>query len=138
VVCLYAGAGYGKSEVIAAWTAYTELQHEQYMVVSPTGVAATQVGGCTMHAFAMMNSDGVSLLTRYPEMVKELAEVPGIIVDEAFMADATSFNVFLKLLCNVPYNPTSRHCRVSKEKRCPHTGGRLWSATIASYHPPRA
>ena len=45
VVCLYAGAGYGKSEVIAAWTAYTELHNEKYMVVSPTGVAATQVGG---------------------------------------------------------------------------------------------
>ena len=55
VVCLYAGAGYGKSEIIAAWTAYTELHNEQYMVVSPTGVAATQVGGCTMHAFAMMS-----------------------------------------------------------------------------------
>ena len=53
-----------------------------------------------------------------------MAEVPGIIVDEAFMADATSFNVFLKLLCNVPYNPSHQRRRVSTDKSCPHTGGR--------------
>ena len=76
-----------------------------------------------MHAFVMMNSDGISTLTRYPEMMKQLAAIPGIIVDEAFMADAPAFNTFLKVLCDVPYEPAGPR-RVPKHLCCPHTGGR--------------
>ena len=44
-VCLVAPAGFGKSETLAAWRAYTALQGSSWDAVAPTGVAASQVGG---------------------------------------------------------------------------------------------
>ena len=44
-VCLVAPAGFGKSELLAAWRSYTTLQGATWAAVAPTGVAASQVGG---------------------------------------------------------------------------------------------
>ena len=49
-VCLVAPAGYGKSELLAAWRAYTTLDGTPWDAVAPTGVAASQIGGgCPSH-----------------------------------------------------------------------------------------
>ena len=63
------------------------------------------------------------VVVKYPEMVRQLASVPGVIVDEAFMADGKAFYTFLQVLRVVPYEPTGRR-RVPWDQRCACTGGR--------------
>ena len=61
-VCLVAPAGFGKSELLAAWRSYATLQGTPWDAVAPTGVAASQVGGTTPPPSKSKNTFGAALL----------------------------------------------------------------------------
>ena len=49
LICLHAGAGYGKSHLLCAFLAYEKLHKRNWAVLAPSGVAAKNIGGMTIH-----------------------------------------------------------------------------------------
>ena len=98
LVCVPAPAGFGKSELIGAWLNYVEKQGETWQSTAATGVAATQVSGCTLHSFAVMNLDCVSTIANHPEKLEALQETQGIVIDEVFMNSDEAMRAILDVL----------------------------------------
>ena len=55
---ILAPAGYGKSELLSSWLHFTTSHGLQYAVCAVTGVAATQLSGCTIHNLLSLRADG--------------------------------------------------------------------------------
>ena len=55
--------------------------------IAVTGVAATQLGGCTFHNLLSPRADGSTDIEYHPERKRYLEEIQGIIIDEAMMAE---------------------------------------------------
>ena len=108
LVCVPAPAGFGKSELIGAWLNYVEKQGETWQSTAATGVAATQVSGCTLHSFAVMNLDCVSTIANHPEKLEALQETQGIVIDEVFMNSDEAMRAILDVLQHYPLKPESR------------------------------
>ena len=53
MVAVAAPAGYGKSQLIMAWLMYQQTRNpvQKWVVLAMTGVAASNAGGTTLHAF---------------------------------------------------------------------------------------
>ena len=62
LVCLHAGAGYGKSHLILTFLTHEELHCRAWAVMAPSGVAAQNIGGVTIHFFFQMRGDYTSRL----------------------------------------------------------------------------
>ena len=90
LAAVVAPAGFGKSELIAAWRCFTELSGACWQAVAVTGVAATQVAGATLHNFLRMQTDGSTAILKFPEERQRLEAVQGIILDEAMMAEVAA------------------------------------------------
>ena len=108
LVCVPAPAGFGKSELIGAWLNYVEKQGETWQSTAATGVAATQVSGCTLHSFAVMNLDCVSTIANHPEKLEALQETQGIVIDEVFMNSDEAMRAILDVLQHYPLKPELR------------------------------
>ena len=80
-----APAGYGKSELLSAWLHFVTAHSSQWRVLSITGVAATQLGGSTVHNFALLRADGSTDVLHNLKRRAEIAEVAGLIIDEALL-----------------------------------------------------
>ena len=110
-------AGYGKSELVAAWLTFMTLHDVHWETLAATGVAATQVAGSTLHSFILMNGEGISSLPKYPERIDYLRRVQGLIIDEAMMADANSFQHLIDILQEYPLLEPLRRVRPEKAIR---------------------
>ena len=93
LVVIPAPAGYGKSEIIAAWMAYqkTQTTRVDWAILAVTGVAAANAGGTTVHAFFQMRKGKAALIYQDRERAHEFSETAGIIIDEFAMAEAELF-----------------------------------------------
>lgn len=91
-------AGTGKSTFLRYITAHT---HKKYVVLAPTGIAAVNVGGVTLHSFFRIpfkpitpddpdfKPDRIKQRMKYPgHLVKLIREVELIIIDEISMVRA--------------------------------------------------
>lgn len=91
-------AGTGKSTFLRYITAHT---HKKYVVLAPTGIAAVNVGGVTLHSFFRIpfkpiipddpdfKPDRIKQRMKYPgSLVKLIREVELIIIDEISMVRA--------------------------------------------------
>ena len=96
-VCIFASAGYGKTEISAAWLCHMDLNNAIWASSAPTGVAATQVAGCTLHSLTMMSLDGVSTLGKDPARLKAWCETSGLLLDEGFMIAFEHGDALLKV-----------------------------------------
>jgi hypothetical protein len=101
-ICIFAQAGYGKTELSAAWLCYTEMQGALWASSAPTGVAATQVAGCTLHNLTMMSVDGISTLAQDPVRLQKWCETSGLLIDEAFMVSFETGDALLKVCQEYP------------------------------------
>ena len=108
LVSICAPAGYGKSELLSAWLHYTAAQGCKYQVCAVTGVAATQLGGCTLHNLLSLRSDNSTDILQHPDRRQELELLEGIIVDEAMMAEYDLIKSFTEVLCQVPLRKDKR------------------------------
>ena len=51
IVCFHAGAGYGKSHFLLAFFDFEKLRGSRWALLAPSGVAAMNIGGVTVHFF---------------------------------------------------------------------------------------
>ena len=78
LVAVPAPAGYGKSQLILAWLAYLRSRPDQpeWAVLAITGVAASNTGGSTVHAFFQLRKEGNSGLYIDTQAANEFRTVP--------------------------------------------------------------
>ena len=72
LVALVAPAGFGKSELISAWLHWIRLKGQTWEVCATTGVAAVQMGGCTLHHLLMCRTDGTTDVVSDADQRKKL------------------------------------------------------------------
>ncbi|HIL56947.1 MAG TPA: hypothetical protein EYG39_03455, partial [Rhodothermales bacterium] len=122
LVMIPSPAGFGKSELIAAWRYFTEGKKSLWETTSPTGVAATQVAGCTLHALIQLRSDGTSGLSANLERIKHFQQIAGFVIDEAFMLDDVAMCKLMEVSRQFPLREDLR--RVRADLALPHWGFR--------------
>ena len=108
LVSILAPAGYGKSELLSAWLHFTASHGSKYAVCAVTGVAATQLGGCTIYNLLSLRADGSTDIENHTERKRYLEEVQGIIIDEAMMAEYALGNNFTEVLRQIPLRENKR------------------------------
>ena len=136
--CLHAGAGYGKSHLIEAFMLREDLQNRKWKKVAPSGVAAVNIGGITLHLFLCMSGDYEARIDDQPELIAELEETVGILIDEFGMVDVKCFHILERICCTYPLRIDLR-----KKDALPFFGyrslklvGDLFQVPPASGHPP--
>ena len=106
---ILAPTGYGKRELFSAWLHFTASHGSQYAVCEVTGVAATQLSGCTIHNLLSLRADGSTNIECHPERRRYLEEVQGSIIDEAMMAEYVLGNNFTEELRQIPLDSSVKH-----------------------------
>ena len=111
MVAVAAPAGYGKSQIIMAWLTYLQTQKPvpKWVVLAVTGVAASNAGGTTVHAFYRLRKNGPSGVFTDPEAQDELRDVVGLLIDEACMAGQDTVFEVIKICTQVPVRKPYRH-----------------------------
>ena len=101
---LTGSAGTGKSYLIKMIINWLNLSKAKYLLLAPTGVAAQNIGGVTIHSalrITQSESGYHTLIHHDPEIKKMLLNIQTIIIDEISMVSASLFtfiaNLFAKL-----------------------------------------
>lgn len=104
-IFLSGNAGTGKSYLTRVFDEFCELNHKNLVKVAPTGVAAKNIDGCTMHrTFGM----GTEIQFTDPERVsKVLFSTDIVLIDEISMARIDNFDYCMKQIEMV--NDTRKH-----------------------------
>lgn len=104
-IFLSGNAGTGKSYLTGVFDEFCELNHKNLVKVAPTGVAAKNIDGCTMHrTFGM----GTEIQFNDPERVsKVLFSTDIVLVDEISMSRIDNFDYCMKQIEIV--NDTRKH-----------------------------
>jgi len=110
LVGVAAPAGYGKSQLIQAWLAYLQTRPVSpiWSVLAMTGVAASNAGGTTLHAFFQLRKETGSGLYSDNEAAFRFQEVAGLIIDEAYMADQETFFTVIQICAQLPLHERLR------------------------------
>ena len=95
-VLLVGGAGTGKSYILRQ---YAEA-HPNTILCAPTGIAAVNIGGATMHSvFAIpRDSIGARVTKKQDSAVRLLAAADAVLIDEISMARSDVFSFAMKVL----------------------------------------
>lgn len=95
-VLLVGGAGTGKSYILRQ---YAEA-HPNTILCAPTGIAAVNIGGATMHSvFAIpRDSIGTRVTKKQDSAVRLLAAADAVLIDEISMARSDVFSFAMKVL----------------------------------------
>ena len=123
LVNIPAQAGFGKSELINAWRLAMKIQNENWECVAPSGVAAVQINGKTLHGLIRMDGKCSSFLSPESSQARELKTVHGIIIDEVGMISDPVFKEFVKCLQQFPLREDYR-LRIPADRRIPMFGFR--------------
>jgi len=123
LVNIPAQAGFGKSELINAWRLAMKLENENWECIAPSGVAAVQINGKTLHGLIRMDGKCASYLSPDCPQAKELRGIHGIIIDEVGMISDPVFKEFVKCLQEFPLYPAYRE-RIPPDRRIPMFGYR--------------
>ena len=108
LVALVAPAGFGKSELISAWLHWIRLKGQTWEVCATTGVAAVQMGGCTLHHLLMCRTDGTTDVVSDTDQRKKLQRIQGLAIDEAMMVEEKIMLTLMSVLQQVPLMPELR------------------------------
>lgn len=92
-------AGTGKSTLLRRWSAATT---KQIVLLAPTGLAAINIGGQTIHSFfrlqpRLLNVDEVQKTTS-PSRKKLFESLEALVIDEVSMVDANMLDVVDRLM----------------------------------------
>ena len=77
LAALIAPAGFGKTELAAAWLYLMASLDAVWELCAVTGVAAAQLGGTTLHSLLRMRADGTSALSADPEHRRHIQLMEG-------------------------------------------------------------
>jgi hypothetical protein len=104
---LTGAAGTGKSYVVNLFIQFLQRKKKPYLLLAPTGVAATNINGRTIHsALRIQDTDGHfrTLAFHDPNFYADLRKVECIVIDEISMVPAALMdfmsNTFAQLHCN--------------------------------------
>jgi len=138
IVAIHAGAGYGKSFMLCCFIEVEKKAGRAWAILAPSGVAAVNIGGVTLHNFFRMRADYSSGLEPESDEARRLLNTPGLLIDEFTMKDTRFYNKMKKLCQEYPLEP---HLR--KPGALPHFGyrdmiicGDLFQLPPASGFPP--
>ena len=119
LVCLHAGAGYGKSHLILTFLKHEELHSRAWAVLAPSGVAAQNVGGVAVHFFFQMRGDYTSRLEPESAGAAKLQQTQGLIIDEFTMCDVVAWRRMRRLCEEYPLEPHLRKKKCVEVFRLP-------------------
>jgi ATP-dependent exoDNAse (exonuclease V) alpha subunit len=102
-VFLTGPAGSGKTYVLNQYIAYLKAQNKGVGITASTGIAATHLGGITIHSWSglgikdqLTDDDLVNLLIK-PYLRKRLTQVEALIIDEVSMLHARQLDLVNKI-----------------------------------------
>jgi ATP-dependent DNA helicase PIF1 len=104
-------AGTGKSTLLKEFVNYCKSKKLNVAVVAPTGIAAINVGGVTIHSFFQLSIDNPQELKKLNPIKKKLLEaIDVLIVDEISMVSNLHFDQMDKRLNQAKFgqNPHNR------------------------------
>ncbi|GBC10072.1 hypothetical protein RclHR1_09310007 [Rhizophagus clarus] len=96
--------GVGKSYITMLIIDWIKSQNKTYLLTAPTGVAAQNVGGSTIHSALrlMQSGSGYQSLAFYDlEFKKKLQTIEILIIEEISMVSATLFNFISNLFARI-------------------------------------
>ena len=105
---IVAPAGFGKSELLSAWMHFLASRGCKHQVCGVTGIAGTQLGGCTVHNLLSLRADGSTDIQQHPERRRFVEELECIMIDEAFMAEEALITAFTDVLRQFPLRENKR------------------------------
>lgn len=98
-VFLTGNAGTGKSYVTKAFIAWCEQQHKEILITAPTGVAAINIGGSTLHR--IFNAPVDPIINNYTPSTDDVIDRADIIlIDEISMCRMDLFNYVVTMIRN--------------------------------------
>ena len=107
-IIIHAEAGYGKSDLVMAFMLHEEMHSREWVKLAPSGVAALNVKGFTLHFFLRMDDQYKVNIQMDSEEARRIEAVTSIIIDEFLMNDIEAFKV-LQETCRVfPLPPGKR------------------------------
>jgi hypothetical protein len=107
---LTGSAGTGKSFMIQQVVDYLTNRNVKYLLMAPTGVAAQNVGGKTIHsALHIRNTQTYfETLSNYNEQQqKELSQIKAIIIEEVSMVSSILLSFISQIFAKIHKNPIS-------------------------------
>ena len=96
-----------EKHMIHLLTNWLKSHKQKYMLLAPTGVAAQNIGGRTIHSALRLSqspSGFQSLALHNPVFKKELLQIQTIIIDEISMVSAALLNFVSQLFANIHSN----------------------------------
>jgi hypothetical protein len=96
--------GTGKSFITRLIIDWLESQHKTYLLTAPTGVAAQNISGSTIHSALRLTQSGSgyqSLAFYDLEFKKKLQSIQVLIIDEISMVSASLFNFISNLFARI-------------------------------------
>lgn len=103
VTFITGGAGTGKTALVREIKAIMYERVENAMIVAPTGVAAINAGGSTIHSQFKINASGLprvnpNIETRHPELCETIRSTKMLVIDEISMVRADLLDVVINTL----------------------------------------
>jgi len=101
-------AGTGKTYLLAMFIDYLEKNKKTVGITASTGIAATHLGGVTIHSWCGMGikdnitaSDIKKMFTRNKTAIKRIQEADVLIIDEVSMLHAHQLDMINEICCRV-------------------------------------
>ncbi len=97
-------AGTGKSYMIKLITTYLTNNHKNYLLMAPTGVAAQNIDGKTIHSELQIkpgSNNYISLAMQNPENRIRLRKIDAIIIDETSMVSSNLLDFINQMFCEL-------------------------------------
>src|SRR6266511_2223913 len=97
-------AGTGKSYMIKLITTYLTNNHKNYLLMAPTGVAAQNIDGKTIHSELQIKPESnnyISLAMQNPENRIRLRKIDAIIIDETSMVSSNLLDFINQMFCEL-------------------------------------
>ena len=134
LVSIIAPAGFGKSELLAAWQYYLMTQRLEWATLATTGVSSTTLGGATLHWFLGVDRYGESTTCNRQAEREHLTRVQGLIIDEAMMAAVDIRAASLAAMPTASERaPSPRRSRPHPLRRHTTTPSRVRTATVLGH-----
>ena len=99
------------------------MENSLWSFIAPSGVAATQISGMTLHSLLNMGANCVSHLDKDPELKEHLRKVEGLVIDEFTMLHDRAARELIKKLQEHPLDAKLRR-PIPVERQIPMFGYR--------------